>query len=60
MPSVQQNNMEASSSDTPSHLLLAFLHSQSQTTLTRLYQRPSSCLSIFRSISFPHTLLPVR
>lgn len=54
MPSVQQNNMEA---DTPSHLLLAFLHSQSQTALTRLYQRPSACLSIFRSVSFRDALL---
>ena len=32
------------------HALLPFLQSQSQNTLTRLYQRPSSCLSIFRSI----------
>lgn len=30
------------------HALLPFLHTQSQTSLTRLYQRPSSCLSIFR------------
>ncbi|KAJ8588271.1 transcription factor Tfb2 [Rhizopogon salebrosus TDB-379] len=30
------------------HALLPFLQSQSQNTLTRLYQRPSSCLSIFR------------
>jgi hypothetical protein len=30
------------------HALLPFLHQQSQNTLTRLYQRPSSCLSIFR------------
>lgn len=30
------------------HILLPFLQSQSQNTLTRLYQRPSSCLSIFR------------
>jgi hypothetical protein len=30
------------------HSLLPFLQSQSQTTLSRLYQRPSSCLSIFR------------
>ncbi|GJE85551.1 transcription factor Tfb2 [Phanerochaete sordida] len=49
MPSVQDSNTEASvAPDTPSHLLLAFLQSQSQNTLTRLYQRPSSCLSIFR------------
>ena len=33
------------------HALLPFLQSQSQNTLTRLYQRPSSCLSIFRSIT---------
>lgn len=32
------------------HALLPFLQSQSQNTLTRLYQRPSSCLSIFRFI----------
>jgi len=31
-----------------SHSLLPFLQLQSQNTLTRLYQRPSSCLSIFR------------
>ncbi|KAH9945421.1 transcription factor Tfb2 [Epithele typhae] len=31
-----------------SHRLVSFLQSQSQTTLTRLYQKPSSCLSIFR------------
>ncbi|KDQ59131.1 hypothetical protein JAAARDRAFT_175874 [Jaapia argillacea MUCL 33604] len=30
------------------HPLLPFLQSQSQNTLTRLYQRPSACLSIFR------------
>jgi hypothetical protein len=30
------------------HALLPFLQTQSQTSLTRLYQRPSSCLSIFR------------
>ena len=52
MPSVRRTSMANVSSDTPSHLLLAFLQSQSQTTLTRLYQRPSSCLSIFRSISY--------
>ncbi|KAI0076179.1 transcription factor Tfb2 [Panus rudis PR-1116 ss-1] len=33
---------------TASHALLSFLWSQSQNTLTRLYQKPSSCLSIFR------------
>ncbi|KAI0287312.1 transcription factor Tfb2 [Russula brevipes] len=30
------------------HALLPFLQTQSQTSLGRLYQRPSSCLSIFR------------
>ncbi|KAF6759831.1 transcription factor Tfb2-domain-containing protein [Ephemerocybe angulata] len=34
------------------HVLLPFLQTQSQNTLTRLYQRPSSCLSIFR-LPFP-------
>ncbi|TEB27096.1 transcription factor Tfb2 [Coprinellus micaceus] len=33
------------------HVLLPFLRGQSQNTLTRLYQRPSSCLSIFRLLS---------
>ncbi|KAF9449749.1 transcription factor Tfb2 [Macrolepiota fuliginosa MF-IS2] len=33
------------------HALLPFLQSQSQNTLTRLYQRPSSCLSIFRLLA---------
>lgn len=33
------------------HVLLPFLQSQSQHTLTKLYQRPSSCLSIFRLLS---------
>ncbi|TFK33448.1 transcription factor Tfb2-domain-containing protein [Crucibulum laeve] len=36
--------------ETP-HALLPFLQSQSQSTLTRLYQRPSSCLSIFRLLA---------
>lgn len=45
-----------SQNESASHSLLAFLQSQSQNTLTRLYQRPSSCLSIFRSVSYsdPH------
>lgn len=34
-----------------SHRLITFLQSQSQNTLTRLYQKSSSCLSIFRSVS---------
>ncbi|RPD60017.1 transcription factor Tfb2 [Lentinus tigrinus ALCF2SS1-7] len=36
------------SGEDSSHRLVAFLQSQSQNTLTRLYQKPSSCLSIFR------------
>ncbi|TFK94065.1 transcription factor Tfb2 [Polyporus arcularius HHB13444] len=36
------------SGDDSSHRLVTFLQSQSQNTLTRLYQKPSSCLSIFR------------
>ncbi|KAI0703764.1 transcription factor Tfb2-domain-containing protein [Cytidiella melzeri] len=47
MPSVQTAS-DAVSVENTSHLLLIFLESQSQTTLTRLYQKPSSCLSIFR------------
>lgn len=45
---MQPAQAETAQPETPSHLLLAFLQSQSQNTLTRLYQRPSSCLSIFR------------
>ncbi|KAI0359926.1 transcription factor Tfb2 [Trametes cingulata] len=35
-------------SDDVSHSLITFLQSQSQNMLTRLYQKPSACLSIFR------------
>ncbi|KAI0044282.1 transcription factor Tfb2 [Auriscalpium vulgare] len=42
------SSARASTSMTTRHALLPFLQSQSQTALTRLYQRPSSCLSIFR------------
>lgn len=34
------------------HSLLPFLHSQSQSALTRLYSRPSACLAIFRYDEF--------
>ncbi|KAI0649176.1 transcription factor Tfb2 [Trametes meyenii] len=34
--------------DDVSHSLITFLQSQSQNMLTRLYQKPSACLSIFR------------
>ncbi|KZS92011.1 transcription factor Tfb2 [Sistotremastrum niveocremeum HHB9708] len=37
----------AGQQDAP-HTLIPFLQSQSQTALTRLYTRPSSCLAIFR------------
>ncbi|CCM04320.1 uncharacterized protein FIBRA_06491 [Fibroporia radiculosa] len=50
MPSVDIANPAcdpATHEDDP-HLLLTFLQSQSQNALTRLYQRPSSCLSVFR------------
>ncbi|KAL4062894.1 transcription factor Tfb2-domain-containing protein [Scleroderma citrinum] len=47
MPSVQTLSSAAVAQTVP-HALLPFLRLQSQTTLTRLYQRPSSCLSIFR------------
>lgn len=43
---------DAALESTP-HALLPFLQTQSQNTLTRLYQRPSSCLSIFRSFFIP-------
>ncbi|KAJ7220293.1 transcription factor Tfb2 [Mycena pura] len=33
------------------HSLIPFLQSQSQSLLTRLYQRPSACLSIFRLLA---------
>jgi len=49
MPSVQARSSDPTPQTTP-HALLPFLRLQSQTTLTRLYQRPSSCLSIFRSV----------
>lgn len=39
------------SGDDSSHRLVTFLQSQSQNTLTRLYQKPSSCLSIFRLLT---------
>ncbi|KAF8813494.1 transcription factor Tfb2 [Phlegmacium glaucopus] len=52
MPSVQPY-IYAENEEKPynPHPLLTFLQSQSQNTLTRLYQRPSSCLSIFRLLA---------
>ncbi|KAI0327817.1 transcription factor Tfb2 [Cubamyces sp. BRFM 1775] len=37
--------------DDVSHSLITFLQTQSQNMLTRLYQKPSACLSVFRSAS---------
>ncbi|KXN82969.1 RNA polymerase II transcription factor B subunit 2 [Leucoagaricus sp. SymC.cos] len=51
MPSLHRQ-AEQDKRNTP-HALLPFLQSQSQNTLTRLYQRPSSCLSIFRFLLAP-------
>ena len=34
-----------------SHSLITFLQTQSQNMLTRLYQKPSACLSIFRFVA---------
>ncbi|KIY53603.1 transcription factor Tfb2 [Fistulina hepatica ATCC 64428] len=53
MPSIHLHlsSQESQTEDTNAHLLLLFLQSQSQTILTRLYQRPSSSLSIFRLLS---------
>ncbi|KAH7920231.1 transcription factor Tfb2 [Leucogyrophana mollusca] len=49
MPSVQSPQaVDPPASHSNPHALLPFLRSQSQNTLTRLYQRPSSCLSIYR------------
>ncbi|KAJ3546069.1 hypothetical protein NMY22_g2196 [Coprinellus aureogranulatus] len=48
MPTAVQDESKNARKD---HVLLPFLRGQSQNTLTRLYQRPSSCLSIFRLLS---------
>ncbi|KAF8442275.1 transcription factor Tfb2-domain-containing protein [Boletus edulis BED1] len=48
MQSVQEQSSSVHPPENVPHALLPFLRSQSQNTLTRLYQRPSSCLSIFR------------
>ncbi|KAF5327195.1 hypothetical protein D9619_004975 [Psilocybe cf. subviscida] len=52
MPSTQPYTYADNSEQAESpHTLLPFLQSQSSSTLTRLYQRPSSCLSIFRLLA---------
>ncbi|KAI0342925.1 transcription factor Tfb2 [Trametopsis cervina] len=49
MPGAQPPAVDSGSEEsTTLHSLLTYLQSQSQNTLTRLYQKPSSCLSIFR------------
>ncbi|KAH9943694.1 transcription factor Tfb2-domain-containing protein [Amylocystis lapponica] len=48
MPSAPPTASEVPVEEETAHALLAFLRTQSQNTLTRLYQRPSSCLSVFR------------
>ncbi|KAI0833418.1 transcription factor Tfb2 [Trametes gibbosa] len=53
MPSITIKAAEGSQdaregTDDVSHNLITFLQSQSQNMLTRLYQKPSACLSIFR------------
>ncbi|PCH42362.1 transcription factor Tfb2 [Wolfiporia cocos MD-104 SS10] len=53
MPSIEPNPESTVPDGEKSHVLLTFLHSQSQNALSRLYQRPSACLSIFRFISLP-------
>ncbi|EIM90946.1 transcription factor Tfb2 [Stereum hirsutum FP-91666 SS1] len=50
MPIAVEKQEEQTSGPSP-HALLPFLQSQSQTALTRLYNRPSSCLSIFRLLA---------
>ena len=50
MPSIiQESSSQPDLASSTPHYLLPFLQSQPQNTLARLYQRPSSCLSIFRS-----------
>ena len=54
-PTVPAEHHDMPNEDQDHHTLLPFLQSQSQNTLTRLYQRPSSCLSILR-LRFTWTL----
>ena len=48
MPSVE----ELPAKDAGPHALLVFLQSQPKRALSRLYQRPSSCLCIFRFLLY--------
>jgi hypothetical protein len=49
MPIVVEGNGQAKAK-ADIHPWIAFLQSQSQTALNRLYSRPSSCLAIFRYV----------
>ncbi|KIM85031.1 hypothetical protein PILCRDRAFT_817867 [Piloderma croceum F 1598] len=51
MPTRTADTTSNAAIESSPHALLPFLQSQSQNTLTRLYQRPSSCLSIFRLLA---------
>ncbi|KAG7444726.1 transcription factor Tfb2 [Guyanagaster necrorhizus] len=51
MPSVSLNDEEAALVAPLPHALIEFLAKEPKNTLTRLYQRPSSCLAIFRLLS---------
>jgi transcription initiation factor TFIIH subunit 4 len=58
MPSTRSDDAEDKNLDpilAKPHALLPFLQLQSATALSRLYQSPSSCLSIFRSIMLFNT-----
>jgi transcription initiation factor TFIIH subunit 4 len=50
MPAVE----ELPAKDAVPHPLLRFLQSQPRKALSRLYQRPSSCLCIFRFLPYSH------
>ncbi|KAM5530864.1 hypothetical protein V8D89_015449 [Ganoderma adspersum] len=47
-PAGDSSKSSATDGGDPSHRLIGFLLSQPQSTMNRLYQKPSSCLSIFR------------
>ena len=49
-PAGDSSKSSAADGGDTSHRLIGFLLSQPQSTMNRLYQKPSSCLSIFRSI----------
>lgn len=49
--SSRRGEHEIDSNSSASHPLVPFLQLQSQNTLTRLYQFPSSCLAIYRLLA---------